>query len=171
MRPLLALTAGLAMISLSGCDQLQERWQAAEGVHDFIAAVQSGDQAAFDARIDRAALRQGLRDRLGKAVGGGQGGEILGALLGSRSADSAIDQMITPESFRILWRASGLPMDRVPTAVEISPLLIMQGPGQACVRRGVKSDRCVLDFKDEGGTWKLVGIEAGGLHPGSLSVG
>jgi hypothetical protein len=164
--PALAVT-----LSLAGCEQLSERWQAAQGVHDFLAAVQSGDQAAFEGHIDRPAVRESLRSGLGHAVGGGQGAEILGDLLGSKSADRAMDQMITPESFRILWRASGLPTDRVPTAAEIAPLLILQGPGQACVRKGLKSDRCVLDFKDEAGTWKLVGVEARGIKLGPISVG
>jgi hypothetical protein len=150
--------------ALTGCEQLTERWRAAEGVRDFLASVQSGDQAAFEAHIDRPALRASLHDRLGAAVGGGEGGAILGALLGSHSADKALDQLITPESFRIVWRHSGLPMDRVPSPVEISPLLIMKGPGEACVRKGMKSDRCVLDFKDEAGVWKLVGVEAGGIR-------
>lgn len=159
-RRLIALA--IAALSLAGCQQLTERWQAATGVHDFLAAVQAGDQAAFEAHIDRPALRASLRDRLNSALGAGEAKEVLGALLGSRSADSALDQMLTPESFRIIWRASRLPTDRVPTAAEISPFMIMQAPGQACVRRGLKSNRCALDFKNEGGTWKLVGVEVGG---------
>lgn len=170
LRPTLALTALLAL-SLAGCEQLTERWRAAQGVHDFLASIQSGDTAAFEAHLDRPALRANLRDRLGHAVGKGQGAEILSDLLGSRSADSAMDQMLTPESFRILWRASSLPMDRTPSAAEITPLLIMQGPGKACVRKGLKSDRCILDFKDEGGTWKLVGVAAGALQVGPISIG
>lgn len=162
--PLLPIALALAL-PLAACEQLTERWRAAEGVHDLLAAVQSGDQAAFEAHIDRPAIRAALHERLSRTAGGGEGGEILGALLGSRSADRAMDQLITPESFRILWRSSRLPMDRVPTPVEISPMLIMQGPGKACVRKGLKSDRCVLDFRDEGGTWKLTGVEAG-LHIG-----
>lgn len=170
MKIIFGLTAAVAVLTLGGCDQLQERYRAAEGVHELFEAVQIGDRAAFDAHIDRPALRASLRDRLGKTLGGGQGGEILGDLLGSQSADNAIDQMVTPESFRILWRASGLPTDRVPTAVEIAPLLTMQGPGKACVRKGIKSDQCALEFRDEAGTWKLVGINAG-LRIGPISVG
>jgi hypothetical protein len=169
MKPLPTLIAA-ALLALAGCGRLQERYRAAQGVHDFFAAVQSGDQAAFDAHVDRPALRAGLKDRLGKTLAGGDGGGILGALLGSRSADSALDQMITPESFRILWRKSGLPTDRVPSAVEISPLLILKEPGKACVRKGLKSDQCVLDFMDEDGTWKLVGVNPGRLKLGPVSV-
>lgn len=171
MKLRLALVSLAAAVSLAGCQQLTERWRAAEGVHDFLAAIQAGDQAAFEGHIDRPALRASLRDRLGRMAGASEGGAVLGDLLGSKSADSAMDQMITPESFRILWRASGLPMDRVPTAAEIAPLLIMQAPGKACVRKGLKSDRCVLDFQDEAGTWKLVGVETAGFHIGPISLG
>jgi hypothetical protein len=171
MKPLPTLIVAAALVCLAGCGRIQERYRAAQGVHDFFAAVQSGDRAAFDAHVDRPALRAGLRDRLDKSLAGGEGGDILGALLGSKSADSALDQMITPESFRILWRKAGLPADHVPSAVEISPLLILKEPGKACVRKGLKSDQCVLDFMNEGGTWKLVGVNPGHLKIGSIRLG
>lgn len=170
MKTKLVLIAVAAALALSGCDGLQERYRAAEGIHDLLAAAQNGDRAAFDAHVDRPALRASLRERLGKSLGGAEGSQIIGDLLGSQSADNAIDQMVTPESFRILWRASGLPTDRVPTAVEIAPLLTLQGPGQACVRKGLKSEKCVLEFRDEYGVWKLVGVHAG-LKLGPISVG
>ncbi len=171
MKIIAGLTAAVAaVLLLSGCEKLQERYRAAEGVHDLLAAVQSGDRAAFDAHVDRPALRSSLRQRLGGTLGEDAGSRIIGDLLGSRSADAAIDQMVTPESLRILWRASGLPVDRVPTAVEIAPLMTLHGPGKACVRKALKSDQCVLEFADEDGVWKLVGIDAG-FQLGPIRIG
>lgn len=164
--PFLALTA----ISLAGCEQATQRYGAAQDIHAFFAAVESGDRPAFDAHIDRPALRKQLRSGIGQAIGAkvgmsGEAADVLNDLLGSDSADQAMDRMISPESFRIVWQNSKIPIKTTPSAWQIAPMLKITPPDQACLTKQPGSDDCVMIFKDEAGTWKLIAIEMGGAKP------
>jgi hypothetical protein len=170
--PLLAFTALSApsALGLAGCGQVAQRYQAAQDIHAFFAAVESGDKAAFDAHIDRPALRKELRSGIGRAIGAkvgvsGEAADVLNDLLGSSSADQAMDRMISPESFRIVWQNSKIPIKTAPSAWQIAPMLKMVPPDQACLTKRPGSDDCVMTFRDEGGTWKLTGIEMGAAKP------
>ena len=67
--------------------------------------------------------------------------------------------MISPGAFRIVWRRSGLSTGGPPPAVELAAAIRMNGPDEACLH-DFKSGRCVLTFRNEGGTFKLVGVSA-----------
>lgn len=160
--PLLAFAA----LALAGCEQAQQRYGAAQDIHAFFAAVESGDRQAFDAHIDRPALRRQLRSGIGQAIGAkagvsGEAAEVLNDLLGSDSADQAMDRMISPESFRIVWQNSKIPIKTAPSAWQIAPMLQMTPPDQACLTKAPGSADCVMTFRDEAGTWKLTAIEMG----------
>ena len=166
MRPLPFLL-GACALALVGCDQLQQRYEAAQGIHDFFSAVERGDSQAFEAHIDRPALRGQMRSGIGEAIGArGQAAEVLNDLLGSRSADQAIDRMISPESFRIVWKASNAPIKTAPSAWQIAPMLKMIPPDQACLPKKPGAADCVMTFRDEGGTWKLVAVDMASARMG-----
>jgi len=157
-----ALARGLsaaALAALCGCG-LPERYHAAQDVRAFFQAVQSDDKAAFEAHIDRPALRRELRDQVDQAAAGaGLGVQALEGLLGGRRGDELVDRMISPSSFRIVWRRSGISTGGPPSAPEIAVLLRMNGPDEACLH-DFKSGRCVLTFRNEGGTFRLAEISA-----------
>ena len=170
MKPILSLLA-LAALGLTGCERVQQRYSAAHDIHAFFAAVESGDRQAFDAHIDRPAVRRQLRAGIGQAIGekvgaSGAAADVLSDLLGSDSADQALDRMISPESFRIVWRNSGIPIQTAPSAWQIAPMLKMIPPDRACVTKAPGSGACVMSFRDEDGTWKLIAIDMGSARAG-----
>jgi hypothetical protein len=94
-------------------------------------------------------------------MGGGDFGSLLGELLTGRSGDKAADALITPEAFRFAWGRTGISTEHTPSTAELTFILKRLDDGRVCVPRGKRRDRCVLTFADEGGTWKLVAVEAG----------
>ncbi len=158
--------AGLLGLALSGCDA-PVRLAAAKDVQAFFTAVQADDHAAFDAHVDRPAIRADMRRQLTTlASGEGFGPGELEQVLGGRMADSLIDRMIQPESFRIVWVRSGMPGKTAPNAVQIAVMLRMIGADRACMHNLRTPDRCIMTFRDEAGTWKLVGVQAGNIGLG-----
>ena len=157
---------GVLGLALGGCDAAV-RLAAAKDVRVFFAAVQADDHAAFDAHVDRPAIRADMRRQLTTlASGEGFGPGELDQVLGGRMADSLIDRMIQPESFRIVWLRSGMPGKAAPNAVQIAVMLRMIGADRACMHNLRTPDRCIMTFRDEAGTWKLVGVQAGNIGLG-----
>jgi hypothetical protein len=108
-----------------------------------------------------------MRSGIGEAIGAkGEAADVLNDLLGSRSADQAMDRMISPESFKIVWQNSNAPMKTAPSAWQIAPMLNMIPPDQACLPKKPGSADCVMTFKDEGGTWKLVAVDMASARMG-----
>ena len=144
----------VAVMALAGCDA-RERLGAAEGVQAFMEAAQSGDRAAFEARIDRPRLRESLKARL----------EAQSTLppeiarrLDTPEGLPMLDSMVTPEAFNVGFQRGGLLRGGKPTPAEIAAGLRMNGPDQACIPSGPKADDCVMTFERVGDTWKLVAI-------------
>ncbi len=153
-----------ALLGLTGCD-LPVRYDAAKDVHDFLQAVKDNDRAAFEAHIDRPALRRQLRGQVGKAVAGaGFAGADVDAFLGGHAGDALVDQLIAPETFRIVWVRSGVSPERIPSAAELLPLLRVEGPDSACLHDLKRPDRCALTFHKEAAGWKLAGVDAGAVQ-------
>ena len=162
----LALVACGVAVTLSGCD-MAVRMAAARDVRAFFTAVQADDHAAFDAHVDRTAVRADVRRQL-TTLASGQGfapGE-LDQVLGGRMADSLIDKMIQPESFRIVWLRSGMSSKAPPSSMQIALMLRMIGDDRACMHNLRTPDRCIMTFRDEAGAWKLVGVQAGNMGLG-----
>ncbi len=151
--PVLALP--MLLLALAGCD-VRERLDAAEGVRDFVAAAQSGDRAAFEARIDRPRLRESLKARL-RDPASGVPPHVL-SRLDTPQGEQMIDAMIAPEAFRLSFNRMGVVPEKSPTAVEIGAAIRMQGPDRACIPEGPTSDRCVMTFARQGEVWKLVAV-------------
>ncbi len=153
-----ATLAAMAALSLAACDAVP-RYRAAQGVRDFLDAVQKDDHQAFDARIDRAKLRDDVRRQLAASAAGAD--EDLGRALGGPAVDNLMNQMISPETFRLVWMRSGVSIRQAPNALEIAPLLRMIGDDRACLRNPRRGAPCILTFEDERGVWKLVGVNTG----------
>ena len=148
---------GTGALALNGCDA-PRRYAAAQGIHDFLAAVQADDRVGFEAHVDRPALRTELRRELAAAAAGaGLSGRALDRLL--NRGGGAIDQLITPGSFRIAWRKFGGGTGAAPSALELAALVRMLDPTHACLHDARGSGPCILTFADEGGTWKLEAIQ------------
>jgi len=159
-RPTPALSA-LAALALCACG-VDVKMDAAQDVHAFFKAVQADDRAGFQRHVDRAALRSNLKSQLGGAVAGEQGA-MLGAILSGSAGDRMVDQMITPETFRIAWRQSGVSPDKVPSAAELAVVLKKLGDTRTCLPQGRGGD-CVMTFEKQGEVWRLVEIRATGLQ-------
>jgi hypothetical protein len=149
----MVVLAAATALSLAACDAVP-RYRAAQGVRDFLAAVRNGDHQAFEARLDRAKLKDDVRRQLAALADDEEGDQTAGA-------DSLINRMISPETFRVVWMRSGVSIRRAPSALEIAPLLRMTGEDRACLHNPRRGSPCILTFEEEDGVWKLVGVNAG----------
>ena len=72
-------------------------------LHQLVAAVESGDPALIEPKVDWPAVRQGFKDDVSGAMGAKRGGNqdgglsALGLALGARIMGGAIDAFVTPE--------------------------------------------------------------------------
>src|SRR5688572_25116229 len=104
MRAAALAVASAALMALPGCDA-RERLDAAEGVQAFMAAAESGDRAAFEARIDRPRLRESLKVQL-KAQAS-LPAEVK-RRLDTPEGQPMLDSMITPQAFNVSFQRGGL---------------------------------------------------------------
>jgi hypothetical protein len=151
--PVLALMA----IGLNGCGAAAPKG-AIESASRLLAAALSGDRAAFEAQIDRAAVRADVRRQvteLAKAT-------VLDVDGGP--SEFALDRMISPEKVRVV-DGSGAALTSAPTAKQVAPLMRKVDAKHACLR-DAGADDCLLTFaKGKDPTfgresWRLVGMKA-----------
>jgi len=153
----LALVAAL----LSGCASVQ-RIDAAGDVHALLIAIRDGDQAAFDARIDRNALRAQIEAQL--VVRARQANmddrlKGLAMLLAGPAAQVASDALLRPNVFRAAAEYYGYTPDQpIPGQIAIASSLRQTANGRVCAARS-KTGPCLLSFANIGGTWKLVSFD------------
>jgi hypothetical protein len=151
----------LAISALAACATVP-RFEAAGDIHAFLVAIRDGDQARFDAHVDRAALKAQLKSRLladQSAAHGADSWQAVGALLAGPLVDVGVDAFVQPETFRAVALRVGYAPDRpIPNQFQISAFLRYTGDGQVCVFTR-HDGPCTLVFRDEAGTWKLVGYE------------
>jgi hypothetical protein len=149
--PALALLAGCATVA---------RYDASADIHAFLVAVRDGDRAAFDAHVDKPALKAQLRARLiaeAASAHGVQSGPTAGAILAGPLVDAGVELLVRPEVFRAAAELMGYSADQpIPNMLvighEVKPL-----PGdRVCV---MLDKGCSFVFRNEAGTWKLVGFE------------
>jgi len=159
--PILA-TLALAAALLSGCAETA-RIGAAADIRAFLISIRDGDRAAFDAHVDRPLLKEQIRARLLAAAArrGAEGGDLaaLGLVLARPLADSLAESLIQPDVFRAVAEYYGYRPDApIPGDLTIASSLRSIDEGHVCVTKG-KSGPCVLDFRNEAGTWRLIGFE------------
>src|SRR5688572_16577826 len=107
--PLLAVAA----LGLNGCGAAPPKG-AVESASRLLAAVLSGDRAAFEAQIDRAALREDVRRQVA-AIAKDSALDVEGG-----PSEFALDRMISPDAVRVIDR-SGAPPAAPPTPAELKP--------------------------------------------------
>jgi hypothetical protein len=155
------LTVSLMLLT-GGCADA-ERFSAAGDIHALLVSIRDGDQARFDAHVDRGALKTQLRARLmaeaARRTGGDSGLAVLGALLARPLADAAADALIQPDVFRAVADYLGYSADRpLPGQIVIAQSLRRIDEDHVCVPRKA-SGPCLLMFKDEDHVWRLTGFE------------
>ena len=148
---LFALTAACATVP---------RFEAANDIHAFLVSIRDGDKATFDRHVDKPALKEQLRARLLTQAGKSNGMlGSMGALIGGPLIDLGVDTLVRPDVFRAIAIDHGYAPDRpIPGVIAIAQAVRPLDGGRACVI--TKHDGpCVLMFKNEDGTWKLIGFE------------
>jgi hypothetical protein len=160
---------GLALL-LAACSTTR-RLGAAEDVHALLISIRNGDQAGFDAHIDRVALRSQLEGRiLERADRSDRSGRAsaIAAILAGPIADAAANAVLRPQVFRSVAEYYGYrPNQPIPPAVVIAARLRALPDGRVCATR--RSDGpCVVTFAHEEGAWRLVSFDgdASMLHIG-----
>lgn len=157
------LSIVLLALALSACATLP-KLDAANDVHAFLVAVRDGDRPAFDAHVDREALKAQLRARVmaetaKSSPNGAASLSALGAFLAGPLVDVAVDALLRPEVFRAVAEMHGYSASTpIPGSFAIAQMVRPLGAGLVCVTTK-KDGPCLLDFKDEAGTWRLTGFE------------
>lgn len=156
MRFLAALSLVLA---LSACATVQ-RYDAAGDIHAFMIAIRDNDRAGFDQHVDRPAFKAQMRSRLTASMirrGGALGG-LLAQTLGGVS-DALVEAALQPQVFLAVAEAKGYrPSQPLPGRVSITGSLRQLDPDRVCVV-GKSDGDCILVFRNEGGTWRLIAYE------------
>ena len=172
MRALPRLAVLLLVAVMAACATVP-RFEAAGDIHTFLVAIRDGDQAQFDAHVDRRALKTQLKSRLiaGEAqTHGTESWQAVGAVLAGPLVDIGVDALVQPQTFRAAAIELGYAPDRpIPNRLQIDAFLRYTGDGEVCVTTR-RDGPCTLVFRDEAGVWKLVGYEGdlGRLSKGAL---
>jgi hypothetical protein len=159
MRRILALTLLVLTAALAGCATIP-RYEAANDIHAFLISIRDGDRATFDQHVDKPALKEQLRARLLTEAGRSSGSlGSLGALVAGPLVDFGVDTLVRPDVFRAVAVEHGYAPDRpIPGVIAIGQFVRPLDGDRACVI-AKRDGPCVLMFKNEGGTWKLIGFE------------
>lgn len=153
----------LAALFLSSCATIP-RVDAAADIHAFLVSIRDGDRAGFEAHVDREALKVQLRARVMATAASGDPGGLaslpgLGAFAAGPLVDLAVDALLRPEVFRAVAETRGYSADKpIPGVLSIAQAVKPLGGGLVCVVAR-KDGPCLLDFKNEGGIWRLTGFE------------
>jgi hypothetical protein len=156
--------AVLALALLASACATVASYPAANDIHTFLVSIRDGDRAAFDAHVDRDALKTNLRARVMTDVArttekGGASLQAFGAFLAGPLVDVAVDAMLKPEVFKAVAEMHGYTSSQpIPSSLAITQLVKQLGGDTVCVVTK-KGGPCMLDFKDEGGTYKLINFE------------
>ena len=161
MRPRAAIA--VALMLLAGACADAERFDAAGDVHALLISIRDGDEAAFDAHVDRKALKSELRARLMAEVTRRAGGDptlaAVGALIGRPLVDAAADALIQPDVFRAVADYLGYSADRpIPGQMVIASSLRRIDDDHVCVPRKSGAP-CLLVFANQDHVWRLTGFE------------
>jgi hypothetical protein len=158
MRSIRKLLAGLALLTLAACASAQ-RLDAAGDVHALLISIRDGDQANFDAHVDRGALKQQMQAMLDQRVGKDERLRGIASLLGPTVLDVAGETLLQPQVFRLVAEHYGYTRQTpIPNSIEIAGALKPLPDGRVCAV-SKKDGPCLLTFTKEEGTWKLTGFE------------
>jgi hypothetical protein len=149
----------LLALALPACATVT-RYDAAGDVHALLVAVRDDDRQAFDAHVDRPALKAQMRARIAAAAvqrGGALGG-LLAQTFGGMT-DALVDAAVQPQVFLAVAEAKGYrPSRPLPGRAAItSSLRYLEGDRVCVVDK--KDGPCLLLFRNEAGTWRLIAFE------------
>lgn len=152
----------LLTLTLASCAETT-KIDAAGDIHAFLVGIRDGDRPAFDAHVDRPLLKEQIRARLmaAAAARGDRGGElaVLGLVLARPLADSLSDALIQPDVFRAVADYFGYSAQSpIPGALTIAASLRRLDDTHVCIAKK-KDAPCILVFRNEGGTWRLIGFD------------
>ena len=147
-----ALTAGCATVA---------KYDASSDIHSFLVAVRDGDDAAFEAHVDRRARKDSLKARLMEAAAsryGVQSKQTLGAIvLAGPLASVAVDGLVRPQVFAAAASLMGYgPETAIPNPIFIARQVKPLGDDRVCV---IARAQCVFIFKHEEGSWRMIAFE------------
>ena len=156
-----ALAIAAATLVLASCAETT-KYDAAGDAHALLLSIRDGDKPAFDAHVDREALKTQIRARvLAAAFRQDRPAELGGfaVLLSSPLVDAFSDRLIQPDVFRAVADYLGYSAQTpIPSRMAITEGLRNLDTGRVCVASS-KSGPCLLTFRDEGGTWRLIGFD------------
>lgn len=136
------------------------RYDAAGDVHALLVAIRDNDRQAFEAHVDRPALEAQMKARLTAAAierGGALGGFLAQALGGVTG--SLVEAAVQPQVFLAVAEAKGYrPSQPLPGRAAITGALRYLEGDRVCVI-DKRDGPCLLVFRNEGGTWRLVAFE------------
>jgi hypothetical protein len=145
------------LLSLSGCASVT-RIDAADDIHALLLAIRDGNQAAFDAHVDRPALRLQIEGYLVlRARDAPMDNSLKGLamLLAGPAARAAGDLLLRPQVFRAAAEVYGYtPGQPIPGPLAIAGALKATGDGRVCATRR-RNGPCLLTFARQDGFWKL----------------
>ena len=154
-----AVLIAVLALALAAC-ATATRYDAAGDIHALLVAIRDNDHAAFDARVDRPALKAQMKSRLTTAAverGGALGGFLVQTFGGM--TDALVDAAVQPEVFLAVAEAKGYRRSKpLPGRVAITGSLRYLGDDRVCVI-DKKDGPCLLVFRNESGTWRLIAFE------------
>jgi len=154
-----AVPIALLALALSAC-ATATRYDAAGDIHALLVAIRDNDGPAFDAHVDRPALKAQMKERLTAAAiqrGGALGGLLVQTFGGL--TDSLVDAAVQPQVFLAVAEAKGYrPSQPLPGRVAITGSLRYLEGDRVCVT-GKTDGPCLLVFRNEAGTWRLIAFE------------
>ena len=160
-RRAIAIVCAGAALALAAC-ATTARLDAAGDVHALLIAIRDDDHAAFDARVDKAALEKELEGRILDRTQAPQESDTvraLGALLAHPLARLAGDTLVRPKVFRDVAEYYGYRPDTpIPNQLQIAGALRALPDGRVCAAKRRKGP-CLITFADEDGTWRLVSFD------------
>jgi len=124
------------LMLLSGCSDwsMQSRYAAALDAASFIRASRSDDRSDFDAYIDWPSVRSDIKAQLAQA----KGAMVRPSNLHFKAAPGSFGGMIGAAHLALMLRSAG--------------------EGRLCLPESFWKKSCVLTFAQEGGGWKVVGM-------------
>ena len=156
--PSLVLSLILPTI-LAACATV-ERIDAAGDIHALLVSIRDNDKQAFDAHVDRPALKAQLKTRITAEIikNAGQFGGALAQVFGG-VADPLIDAAVQPSVFLAVAESKGYrPSQPLPGRAAIAASLRPLQDQRVCVIEK-RDGPCLLVFRNEAGTWRLIGYE------------
>jgi hypothetical protein len=162
MRPLRLALLALFGLCLANCAETT-KFDAAGDIHALLIAIRDGDKAGFNAHVDRPALKEQIRARLLAAAAkrADKDGDLaaLGLVLARPLVDSVSDALIQPDVFRAVAEYFGYSAETpIPNSFVIASGLRRIDDTTVCAAKK-KDSPCILEFRNEAGTWRLVGFE------------